>query len=230
MGTNILNPFEIFAEEGGIPTEGLVAYWPFNGNANDESDNSFDGTVNGATLTTDRDSNANSAFDFNGTSDNIDFGDMNFAALFGAEFSLSQWVKFDTLASDRVMFQATANNDILSRFYFAKQNGGNFRLLIDGYFSDVAIVVNVDTINWFHFVLNLKRNVSNILEIELFKNASSIYTNTVAHSGNIFSPSNHLVMGSLAVGGARFHDGKMDDIRMYDTIRTSDQVTDLFNE
>ena len=33
---------------------GLVAHYPFNGNANDESGNGNDGTVNGATLTTDR--------------------------------------------------------------------------------------------------------------------------------------------------------------------------------
>ena len=37
-----------------VPTNGLVGYWPFNGNANDESGNGNDGTNNGATLTADR--------------------------------------------------------------------------------------------------------------------------------------------------------------------------------
>jgi len=37
---------------------GLVAYYPFNGNANDESGNGNNGTVNGATLTADRFGNA----------------------------------------------------------------------------------------------------------------------------------------------------------------------------
>ena len=49
-----------------IPTNGLVGYWPFKGNANDESGNGHDGTVNGPTLTTDRFGNANSAYYFNG--------------------------------------------------------------------------------------------------------------------------------------------------------------------
>tara|TARA_B100000902_G_C26670287_1_gene602721 strand:- start:79 stop:306 length:228 start_codon:yes stop_codon:yes gene_type:complete len=49
-----------------VPTNGLVGYWPFNGNANDESVNTNNGTVNGATLTTDRFGNANSAYDFDG--------------------------------------------------------------------------------------------------------------------------------------------------------------------
>jgi len=37
-----------------VPTNGLVGWWPFNGNANDESGNGNHGTVNGATLTSDR--------------------------------------------------------------------------------------------------------------------------------------------------------------------------------
>ena len=43
---------------------GLVGYWPFCGNANDESGNGNNGTVTGAILTTDRFGNANSAYNF----------------------------------------------------------------------------------------------------------------------------------------------------------------------
>ena len=45
---------------------GLVAYYPFNGNANDESGNGRDGVVNGATLSSDRFGNSNKAYSFNG--------------------------------------------------------------------------------------------------------------------------------------------------------------------
>jgi len=45
-------------------TNGLVGYWPFNGNANDESGNGNNGTVNGAILASDRLGNANSAYSF----------------------------------------------------------------------------------------------------------------------------------------------------------------------
>jgi hypothetical protein len=51
----------------GLPSnlqQGLVGYWPFNGNANDESGNGNHGTVNGATLTTDRFGNAGKAYSF----------------------------------------------------------------------------------------------------------------------------------------------------------------------
>ena len=49
-------------------TNGLMAYYPFNGNANDASGNGNNGTVNGATLTADRLGLSDSAYRFNGTS------------------------------------------------------------------------------------------------------------------------------------------------------------------
>ena len=52
-----------------LPSNGLVGWWGFNANANDESGNGNDGTVNGATLTTDRFGTANSAYDFDGVDD-----------------------------------------------------------------------------------------------------------------------------------------------------------------
>jgi len=55
----------VFAQ---IPTNGLIAYYAFSGNANDQSGNSNNGTVTNATLTSDRFGNANSAYSFNGSS------------------------------------------------------------------------------------------------------------------------------------------------------------------
>ena len=57
---------------------GLVAYYPFNGNAIDETGNGNDGTVNGAKLTQDRRGFADKAYVFNGTSDYIDASDKGF--------------------------------------------------------------------------------------------------------------------------------------------------------
>ena len=54
-----------------VPTTGLVGWWPFNANANDESGNGNNGTVNGATLTADRFGNINSAYNFDGINDYI---------------------------------------------------------------------------------------------------------------------------------------------------------------
>lgn len=47
-----------------LPINGLIAYYPFNGNANDESGNGNDGTVNGPVLTKDRFLQSNNAYSF----------------------------------------------------------------------------------------------------------------------------------------------------------------------
>ena len=74
-----------------IPTEGLVAYYPFNGNANDESGNRNNGIVYGATMAIDRFGNSNSVFSFDGIDDYIDFN-MALLPVNGSDFSISLWV------------------------------------------------------------------------------------------------------------------------------------------
>jgi hypothetical protein len=54
-----------------VPTNGLVGWWPFNGNANDESGNGNNGEVNGASLGQDRTGAANAAYSFDGVNDRI---------------------------------------------------------------------------------------------------------------------------------------------------------------
>ncbi|HPG82080.1 MAG TPA: hypothetical protein PKY55_02300, partial [bacterium] len=71
-----------------LPTEGLVAWYPFNGNANDESGHGRNGTVYGAVLTADRMGRAANAYQFDGVDDYIDLGDWPF----GGEMTISAWV------------------------------------------------------------------------------------------------------------------------------------------
>jgi hypothetical protein len=77
-----------------VPTNGLVAYYPFNGNANDESGNGNNGINNGATLTTDRFGNINKAYNFNGSSNYIS---VPFSSTIGVQqkISVSFWVYFN---------------------------------------------------------------------------------------------------------------------------------------
>mgnify|MGYP003346941247 CR=1 FL=1 len=53
-------------------SNGLVAFYPFNGNAQDESGNVNNGVAHGAKLTTDRFAKPNMTCKFNGVNDHID--------------------------------------------------------------------------------------------------------------------------------------------------------------
>ncbi|PYJ87132.1 MAG: hypothetical protein DME22_02745 [Verrucomicrobia bacterium] len=59
---------------GSTLDNGLIAWYPFTGNANDASTNGNNGTVMGAQLTTDRNGVPNQAYLFNGTTDYINVG------------------------------------------------------------------------------------------------------------------------------------------------------------
>ena len=50
-----------------VSTEGLIGWWAFNGNANDASQNSNNGTVIGASLNRDRFGNPDRSYFFNGS-------------------------------------------------------------------------------------------------------------------------------------------------------------------
>jgi hypothetical protein len=76
----------------------MVAYYPFTGNAKDNSGYGNDGTATNATLTTDKDGHTNSAYLFNGTtgtgSSRIIMGT---AAIFRPTvFTVSCWIKTNT--------------------------------------------------------------------------------------------------------------------------------------
>jgi hypothetical protein len=77
-----------------IPTNGLIRYYPFTGNANDITNNFQNGTVYGATLTTDRFGNPNSAYDFDGINDYIE---IPLSGLMLDEYTYSAWALTSTI-------------------------------------------------------------------------------------------------------------------------------------
>ena len=84
-----------------VPTNGLVGYWPFNGNANDQSGNGLNGTVTGATLTSDRNGVSNSAYSFNpsiASKISIQTQAVTGTGLLN-QFSIVMWVKANRVAN-----------------------------------------------------------------------------------------------------------------------------------
>jgi len=71
---------------------GLVAGYGFNGDADDESGNEHHGVVHGATLTTDRFGNPNSAYSFDG---NSDITLTSLESQLSTGFTISLWVNRD---------------------------------------------------------------------------------------------------------------------------------------
>ena len=73
-------------------TRGLVAWYPFDGNASDMSGNGHHGTVHGASLGTDRHGVANRAYSFDGVNDWILLGN-SLLPTNGENWSTIMWVQ-----------------------------------------------------------------------------------------------------------------------------------------
>jgi len=74
--------------------DGLVAYYPFYGDATDKSGNGHDGKVIGATLTKDRNGYQNHAYSFDGNSSGIELPlSSHTNTLEQSDYSLVAWVK-----------------------------------------------------------------------------------------------------------------------------------------
>ena len=102
-----------------VPTTGLVGWWPFNGNANDESGNGNNGTVNGAILTSDRNGFANNAFFFNVNNWSFGSGGDNIYIPYNSSFNfsnytISAWVKRNSIGS--LIDSPNQNLAIIRRF------------------------------------------------------------------------------------------------------------------
>ncbi len=88
MGDTSEANFGIYSVQQAVQ-QGLVAYYPLNGNATDASGNGHTGTVNGATPSNDRYGTSQKAYSFNGSSNDIDLG--NLGAI--DNYSVSMWFK-----------------------------------------------------------------------------------------------------------------------------------------
>ena len=85
-----LHDYESTPPDNNFITNGLVAYYPFNGNANDESGNKYTGAEIDLTYTADRFSRNGSSPLFNGVSSVVHLPINNWAT---PEYSINCWVK-----------------------------------------------------------------------------------------------------------------------------------------
>jgi hypothetical protein len=214
-----------------LPTNGLVGWWPFNGNANDESGNGNIGTVNGALLSTDRFNQNNKSYSFGGNQQGIIINQNIFNVGSGnISFSISLWLLSDLninstgeVINNRVDAGGTNYN-----YRFNLNNNSNqpsYRMLsfinpnIAQSNSAPNILVNQV---WNHIVLigDISQNQMRIYRDGLL----------IATSSNILSPnlSNPTKIGYMSNLDPSFK-GKIDDIGIWNRVLTQQEITDLYN-
>jgi hypothetical protein len=219
-----------------IPTNGLVGYWPFNGNANDESGNGNHGIVNGATLTTDRNGVAGKAYSFNGLSNWIDA--IN-AGPTGTGITLSYWFKSNQTSLGGI-FCYGGNNwgtqfEILHNYWSAQTTGPCHGPALHNSGSLVSFNSNQFLNNNFHHVVMiLPQNASSVNSLYTYIDGSLInnycsFANYGAPAPNIGSDYPIRIGKNINYGnGTVYFNGTLDDIAIYNRALTQTEITQLY--
>ncbi len=214
------------------PVLQLLACYKFDGNALD-SKGLHHGTVNGATLTTDRFGRANSAYDFNGTSNYIQLSNQNDFGV--SKFVWSAWVNASELPAYGVARTILSiGNDGSDQFMMLLNNSAttgscwNYGSYI-GYgtsaFPFALTYFNVVANNWVHFVI-----VRTLTDRKIYINGQLVFSNTASSS---IPPTYSTPI--IATIGSRYNatqtfKGKIDDVKIYKGTLTDEEVLLLYNE
>ena len=204
---------------------GLVACYPFNGNAKDFSGHNNDGTVFGATLTKDRFGNPNSAYHFNGVDSYVEI--QRFDLLVPTdEISISFWSIVYNGIKSHAQFQAQPDDES-DRFNISVHYNHNGTPSTFWDYGDIFSGGRFDTLDipfisqWEHYVF-----VSSAAQNVMKEYRNGILLKSENHHGTIVNRSRTLWIGK---GSPLLNmDGDIDDIRFYNRVITPEEVQSLY--
>jgi hypothetical protein len=225
---------------------GLVAYYPFNGNANDESGNGLNGIVSGAKLVADRFGQDSSAYEFDDVDDFIEVPNTNDLLSLVNEWTISFWVNPYSGGGVPPGTNGFAHDPIISKLARNNTNEDNYLITWDfktdtmlhsfgcqlernddadfHAYSD-SLPPNDD----YHVVLRL-----NVDKIEFFVNAIRVDSTNVGANFIPYQGPAPMVIGNSGSRSASYHPsafhGIIDDIRIYRRPLNQMEIDSLYNE
>lgn len=206
---------------------GLVAYYPFNGNANDESGNGNHGVVNGATLTLDRFGNENSAYSFENNSliEVEDSPDFDFSS--DSAYTITFYLKFNDLNTvGSILSKWGSSGDEDDEWLFACQSSDNIWLSTNSSTNSYSQNTQSDFYildNQWHKVVAVWDGKTTFQAVFIDDTIVASTENAVETIPNLTEP---LRFGCS--GHYDFTEIKLDDIYFYNRALTSNEVHCLY--
>ncbi len=203
---------------------GLVAFYPFNGNAIDESGNGNDGIVYGATLSNDRFGDDDKAYGFDGQNDYVDCGSDSTINLSNS-FSISSWIYYSS--GDNIVGKEGGDGTTNGYYLWIEQYSRIVHFGFNGGQSEITSLSHIDTNKWINIVGVWNSATKNMA---IYINGILDYQHT--YSGNPLPHSNPLYIGhsSATWAGQPFFNGKIDDLRIYDRALNEFEIQTLYHE
>ncbi len=216
-----------------VPSNGLVGWWPFNGNANDESGNGNNGTVNGGTFSNDRFNLPSCALSLDGASW-IDVGNLNLGQV-NSSYTYANWFKTNAQgAPHRTMiadYNSSSGDDNVFACWHMLENNNLARTEVRNFPSGYGVTsINPVNDNQWHFMLTvLDRNVN---EIRIYMDGTLICSIIIPSNLNLNENGflrfgihkwNNIFQPSL------FWLGSLDDIGIWNRALTECEIQDLYH-
>ncbi|NBR15213.1 MAG: LamG domain-containing protein, partial [Crocinitomicaceae bacterium] len=214
-----------------VPSNGLLGWWPFSGNANDLSGNGNNGTVKGASLTPNRFGTSNDAYSFNGTSNYISLPNIlptnvgTISFWFQTNSNNPQILVYQSNNGENGFGTATPNaienhtgltstptNSLGASYMFDNSSGVN-------YTHSETIALN----QWYHMAV-----AYNTTSAFCYLNGELIYTMNISSETGNNTPANTYIGRPL--WAERFLSGKFDDLGVWNRVLTQQEITNLYND
>lgn len=210
---------------------GLVAFYPFDGNANDYSGNQLNGVANNVLLKPDRFGNPNGAYEFNGHSSYIEIDD-NALLDFTNQFSISLWINQYSAQyyGGRLIDKGTSGvGDGYILDTYDQDTGRKMRVpsFVDNFQnSNTAWPLN----EWHHLVMVFDNG-----QFYFYLNGEYDGIGTYGQPAvpvndlNLFIGKPHIGCNETC-GFREFFHGRIDDVRLYDRVLTEPEIYSLWTE
>jgi len=229
----IFIPFSVFADVNG----GLIAYYPFNSNALDESGNGNHGVIDGAQLTSDRHANSSKAYHFDGVDDYIGLTTSKTLLAPKTAISISTWVNRDGHYNDLEAIISTGwtttNYIDGPKGYFlgyAPNTGTiNWSIKIPGCGEQITVnsFQSLTVGTWFHVVATWDTTTDTF---EVYLNGKLINSISSGCDGVLEQRTDEPIYIGRIASPARedWFRGSIDDVRIYNRVISSEEVQQLF--
>ncbi|MBE0639477.1 MAG: hypothetical protein IH598_13250, partial [Bacteroidales bacterium] len=213
-----------------------IAWYSFTGNANDAVGSNH-GAVNGATLTTDRFGNANSAYSFDGVDDNIS---CNFGTNLTSAFTVSCWYKMPSLPAANTVYEILSKRSLCASaftdfpFGLSVNATGNVTALFskgDDFTAENILQSDALAVNQWNFItVTFNANNSAELYINGVLATSEVINYEVSENAQNWTIGRASQENLSGCPITNTHtNGFIDEVKIYNTALTEAQVLAEFN-
>ena len=222
-----------------VPTNGLIGWWPFNGNVGDSSGKQNHGTNNGATLTADRFGIPNKAYNFNGSSNRIDLPlNLNGNLINLTKYTFSGYVSLTSVnPQGNAVFSNWKAGPLTDPFGISLGFNPKFGAS-NCAGTGVGTQTSYNTNQWYHFVVVFDGTNSNAFtKMKIFINGVQIPTDTGSNVYSNFSiasslgnTATHTAFGAWfsQFGWIGYYNGKLDDVGMWSRVLSQNEIWSLY--